>query len=508
LNAISSLFTRPHSSLLFRLRLALAALGQCRQLRLRDSVRLTKGKVRVPFEGFPIQILLGQGGKRLHLYPEELLGTGGRGDQEQRFLIVDPAAYFHGIGGFLRLQSGDQLILGRNDPHQQAMFGYPETVEDYHLLIIHDGDGVVFHNLAGSGSCIAPALNEARLSRLDKLRRLREIFGGPIGLLPKKEALDLLQRVNALMEKEKYRKLDHRGLSGGLIELPDSLTPILISDLHAQVDNLLTVLTQNGFLDALEDGTAYLVILGDAVHSEIDGQMEEMETSMLLMDLIFSLKLQFPEQVFYIRGNHDAFYEEIAKDGIPQGLLWAKALRQSRGKAYFKAMERFYELVPYVAVSRDFLACHAGAPKSKISPDMLVEIHRYPGLILELINNRMQRPNRPQGYTKGDIKRFRKALGLAPDTPFIVGHTPIDRSETLWLDVAGIPNHHILFSANTDQVGIFTRIDGVMVPLRYRAEPLTEIINALSDLPQQAQPPASTTSEPELSEAFLQLAAR
>jgi len=341
-----------------RLRVALAALGKCSQLKLRDSFRLTTRKVRVPFEGFPIQILLGHRAKRLHLYPEQLLGTISREEQKQSFLIVDPAVYFHGIGGFLRLAPGNQLILGRNDACQQAMFSYPDSVDDYHLLIIHDGDAVVFQNLSNSATCIAPALNEARLSRLDKLRRLREIFGGPIGLLPKKEALDVLRRVNELLENEKYRGTDARGLPGGLLDLPDSLTPILVADLHAQIDNLLTVLSQNGFLDALEDGTAYLLILGDAVHSEIDGQMEEMETSMLLMDLIFRLKLQFPEQVFYIRGNHDAFSEEIAKEGIPQGLLWAKALRQSRGKAYFKAMERFYGLLPYVAKSDDFVACH------------------------------------------------------------------------------------------------------------------------------------------------------
>lgn len=33
--------------------------------------------------------------------------------------------------------------------------------------------------------------------------------------------------------------------------LPQRLTPILVADLHAQVDNLLTVLSQNAFLDAL-----------------------------------------------------------------------------------------------------------------------------------------------------------------------------------------------------------------------------------------------------------------
>ena len=83
--------------------------------------------------------------------------------------------------------------------------------------------------------------------------------------------------------------------------------------------------------------------------------MELMESSMAMMDLIFRLKARFPEQLFYLRGNHDSFSDEIAKDGIPQGLLWAQALRNERGKVYKKAMDRFYELVPYMVYSKDFI---------------------------------------------------------------------------------------------------------------------------------------------------------
>ena len=122
-------------------------------------------------------------------------------------------------------------------------------------------------------------------------------------------------------------------------------------------------------------------------------------------------------------------------------------------------MAEFYGLLPYVVVSSDFVACHAAAPKSKVSLEMLVQIHRYPALISELINNRLYRQNRPQGYNRRDVKRFRRALQVAADTPFIVGHTPIDREGTLWLDVDGIANHHVLFSAHPEQVGVFTRVD-------------------------------------------------
>ncbi|MES9814554.1 MAG: metallophosphoesterase, partial [Candidatus Thiodiazotropha sp.] len=107
------------------------------------------------------------------------------------------------------------------------------------------------------------------------------------------------------------------------------------------MDNLLTILSHNEFLEMMGDGKAAMVFLGDAVHSEMDGKLAEMESSLLIMDLIFRLKLWFPQQVFYVRGNHDSFSEEIGKDGVPQGLLWAKEVKRVRGEAYKKAMEYF-----------------------------------------------------------------------------------------------------------------------------------------------------------------------
>jgi hypothetical protein len=482
-NPLIHFLTRKRVNLLGRLRATLAGLGPCNCLKLRDAYRLANAKVRVPFEGFPIQIVLGSDGKRLHLYPETLLGNYPGATASRNFLIVDPDSQRSHIGGFLRLTPGARIILGRVDACQQAMFAYPPSVEEHHLLLLHDGDAIVFRNLSAARTCIAPLLNDAKANRLDKLRRLREIFGGPIERLPEEPALDLIRQVNRLLAEDGYRPRDDRGLPGGLVELPGDITPILVADLHARVDNLLTVLSQNAFLDALEAGSASLILIGDAVHSEIDGEMEEMDSSMLMMDLIFRLKLRFPDRVFYLRGNHDAFCEDIAKDGIPQGLLWARALVETRGKAYLQEMERFYRHIPYVLVAPHCIACHAAPPRTEVTPDMLVEIHRYPGLLMELINNRMQRPNRPQGYTRGDVRRFRKALSLAPETPLIVGHTPMDRTDTLWLNVGGIQNHHILYSAHPHQVGVFTRIGGTMIPLRYTVEPLLSLVNALPEAP-------------------------
>jgi hypothetical protein len=463
-----------------RLRRAFLGLSRCRQVKLRDAYRLVGDSVRIPYEGFPMELILGENGKRLRLYPEVPLQGAGDADSPPSFLIEDPDHRGETIGGFLRLEPDGELMLGRLDSEQEAMFNYPKGVEQRHLRMIHDGNAVVFEDKTSSGTCISPALNEEKTDRLDCLRRVLEIFGGPLKLLPADEALALIEKVNQLMEHEVMRPRDSRGLPGGLLQLPADLTPIVVADLHAQVDNLLVILSHNGFLHALEKGEACMVILGDAVHSERDGQLDQMGDSMLIMDLIFRLKLRFPENFFFVRGNHDSFGEEISKGGVPQGMFWRRALKKARGKNYRKAMQRYYDLLPYVVASPDFCAAHAAPPRSKVSADMLVDVTKYPGLITELITNRMLRPNRPGGYTKGDVKRFRKALELPPGTPFIVGHTPMDLTETYWLNVGAAENHHILYSASDKWVGAFTRIGGQMWPLRYPCERLVELTNHLA----------------------------
>ena len=451
-------------------------------VKLREAYRLVGESVRIPYEGFPMELILGDNGKRLRLLPEyPLQGTGpGETRDPTSFLLEDPIHAGTTIGGFLRLEPDGELLLGRLDPQQQALFNYPDSVAPRHLRLIHDGDAVVFEDKTTAGTCISPALNEDKTERLACLQRILEIFGGPLEILPKDEALDLIQEVNKLMEHEALRPRDSRGMPGGLLRLPAEQTPIVVADLHALVDNLLVILSHNGFLHALEEGKACLVIIGDAVHSERDGMLDQMDDSILMMDLIFRLKLRFPEHFFFVRGNHDSFGEEISKGGVPQGMLWKRALKKARGKEYRNAMQRYYDLLPYVVASPDFCATHAAPPRSKISIDMLINIDKYPGLMPELLSNRMIRPNRPGGYTKGDVRRFRKTLDLPPDTPFIVGHTPMDLTETYWLDNGGAQNHHVLYSANENWVGLFTRIGGQMWPLKYPAEPLLELTNGLS----------------------------
>jgi len=458
---------------------------QCQQISLQEPFSLTKDSAKVAFDSCTTGISLDSAGKRLDLIQETFLGEP-HGNDRSAFLLLDPERFYDGISGFVRVSEGDHLIIGCEDERQRVILGLPESAPKRLFSIIHDGDALVFKDLAGDPGTKLTALTAERPdivgNRMANLREIYRIFGGPIQLLPPEQALRDLNRVNDILEKEPLRAKDSRGMPGGVVHLPKKMVPIIVGDLHAQVDNLLTLLTQNHFLEQMSEGKATMVILGDAVHSEMDGSMEDMETSLLIMDLILRLKLWYPQQVFYVRGNHDSFDEDIGKEGIPQGLLWAKALRDTRGEAYKQAMDRFYELLPFVVLSKTYVACHAAPPKAKVDMDMLVNIHKYPALIKEVTCNRLNRPNRPAGYTKGDVKRFRSTLKLGGKAELFVGHTPLTRHDTIWSNVGGIEHHDVVFSGNIPWIGVYTSTDGEMIPLKYRAESLLPVINSMDDV--------------------------
>jgi hypothetical protein len=443
--------------------------------------------IRIPSQGLPLQICLGSNDDKLHLFPERLLKSRPE-ESPSGFVLFNPAHYYSRISGFIRLERGKKLILGRSNPEQTAILSYSDKVNDRHLAVTYPGDALIFRDLhsdAGTTLSVLKAPEEIERPirrRREKLYHLREIFGGPIQPLPLLEAQSDLEKINQIMAQEVHRPKNSQGQPGPLIRLPDEVTPILIGDLHAQIDNLMNILSENQFLESLENGSACLILLGDAVHSELADQMEIMTGSMLMMDFIFKLKARFPNQVFHIRGNHDSFASDVSKGGIPQGLLWEKYLVDERGARYKQEMERYYDQLPYVVLAKDFLACHASPPSRRVNLEMLINANEHQGLMEQLIHNRVKRSGYPGGYTSKDVKRFRKGLGLDPNFTFIVGHNPLNETETLWLNAGDIVNHHIVYSAHLHSIGVFTRIGDGMIPLSYSTEPLLEAINALPDM--------------------------
>lgn len=440
-----------------------------------QELHLTREKVRIPIESGPLRIQMGE--QSLAFYPDRAVGTSnhtGAGD----ILIVDPRHYFSEVGAFFRLAPGETLRVDPRDPRQGFLFSAPREALQRRLEIVHFGDALVLREPTPDLDTTVTLAESARdtdrfyTRRVEALAHLADVYGGTLDLLPKKTALELLQQVNASMEHEPYRPRDSRGLPGGILELPAGRAAVVVGDLHARVDNLLTALSHNGLVEGLERDKAVLLIIGDAVHSDDEDSLRDMGGSVLIMDLILKLKLRFPRNVFFLVGNHDSFSPDVSKGSVPQGLLWSKHLAALRGERYRDEMARFYRRSALVARSQSFCACHAGPPQSKVTMDMLVDVHDFPHLVHELTWTRQKTPGNPSGYGAGDVRRLRKALAVPNEACLIVGHYPRSDDASVWLNAGRIDGHHVLYSARAGEVGVFVEVEGKMTPQLYTAEGL------------------------------------
>ncbi len=90
--------------------------------------------IQVPFQGFPLQIHLGSDDNKLHLFPERPLKSRPE-EPPPGFVVFNPAHFYSRISGFVRLERGKKLVLGRSDPEQTAMLSYSDTVTARHLAL-------------------------------------------------------------------------------------------------------------------------------------------------------------------------------------------------------------------------------------------------------------------------------------------------------------------------------------------------------------------------------------
>ena len=122
-----------------------------------------------------------------------------------------------------------------------------------------------------------------------------------------------------------------------------------------------------------------------------------------------------------------------------------------------------------------------GPPTRSTSRKELINIHNYPKLMHELTNNRIRRPNKPVGYFKREVKKFRKYFDLDSDTPVIVGHTPLSCDDTLWERVGEIDNHYVIYASYDKWVGVMAQVGDRVYPFRYPVEHLIPLINAIKN---------------------------
>lgn len=261
---------------------------------------------------------------------------------------------------------------------------------------------------------------------------------------------------NTLTIDSMIRPLNDNNRPGGLLEFPenDDREFLIVGDLHANKQNLKAILLDKQNLYRLRNDEAVMIILGDAVHDERVGHLHSMDTSIEIMDIIIHLINEYPDNVFYILGNHDTFSSRLGKSGIQQGLLYHSAMQEKRGKEYTSMMQTFYNVLPVFVKHRDFLAVHAGPVRGGITREQIINIRSSVNgdLLWQLTWNRLNEtrssPSKKE-YSYDDLETLRECLNVPKNLPIIVGHNPMwkwGRDDSVWVEPLNAKNHVILYS--------------------------------------------------------------
>ncbi|MFH2131098.1 MAG: metallophosphoesterase [bacterium] len=273
------------------------------------------------------------------------------------------------------------------------------------------------------------------------------------------------------------RPLNSNNRPGGLLEFPedDEREVIIVGDLHANKQNLKAILMDSQNLYKLKRNEAIMIFLGDAVHDERVGHLQEMDTSIEIMDIIIHLINDYPENVFYLLGNHDTFSSRLGKSGIKQGLIYYNAVLQARGKEYVNLMQAFYNTLPVFVIHKHFLAVHAGPVRGGIYRDEIINVrsatstHLLRQLTWNRLNETRSSPSKKE-YGPENLDEQRKSLGCPPDLPIIVGHNPMWKwgtDDSVWIDILDSKNHVILYSNLVDKCTYLTFKNSAKYQIRH-----------------------------------------
>ena len=154
---------------------------------------------------------------------------------------------------------------------------------------------------------------------------------------------------------------------------------------------------------------------------------EEMARSLGMMKMIMDLKVRFPENFHYIRGNHDDIKEAIS--GFYKYANESADVRrwvtENFGSDFLDKWAKFEAAIPLMVKGKNFVASHASAEGAYSESQIRQKNDR--GMIKDLLWT----DNRGWEQAKqATVDKNLENLGMNPNEAFwIIGHRPVDTNE-------------------------------------------------------------------------------
>lgn len=264
-----------------------------------------------------------------------------------------------------------------------------------------------------------------------------------------------LYRVTEILKKEVCREKDLTNLAGGLVALKDDQYTILIPDLHGRYEFLQQALTVEiegvPLLRRIEECTAQIVCVGDGMHGEIrvkdrwknafqeyiggfvqyDSMFEEMDENFKTMKLVMDMKINFPNQFHFLKGNHENIKDESEDGNHPfakfaaEGPMTRNFVEKFYGTEFIEQWSQFEKNLPLLAYDGNFIVSHA-RPKKVFTKNNIINFRRSPDTIEGLTWTR------DQAAEPGcSLKMMKELIGMENGLWFC-GHTAIATLYRFW----------------------------------------------------------------------------
>ncbi len=244
--------------------------------------------------------------------------------------------------------------------------------------------------------------------------------------------------------KRKYRPLDSRGKPGGLVRIPKCGKLYLLNDLQGDVNLFLKFFEDNPkLISELANNTAYLVMAGDMIHAQTEAG--ESVTELDLLEAVMLLKTRFPNNVYYMLGNH--CLGEILGDGIlpiykkgktTEQKYFEKLIMEKYGDNYKKIHEGYIDFLKHLALiaitENGIIISHTGPIHGWNIKDTSESLEKFRNIFVngygkdnkdlyQMLWNRFGESFILDGigYDSEDIEKFITAMKAKF---MIVGHTP------------------------------------------------------------------------------------
>ncbi len=227
--------------------------------------------------------------------------------------------------------------------------------------------------------------------------------------------VETITNVNSVLsfEESSIRPKDIHGLCGGVIILKKDITTIIVSDLHARADFIKKLLefkiSKVTVLELLFQQKIQIVCVGDAFHSEGRAKKrwllaheefkggyqkhrhmdKEIVENLNLIELVFLLKIKFPEHFHFLKGNHENIQNENNEGNYTfgkfanEGYMVKTYLEQFLTADFINGIYSFEKNLPVLAVGNNFLISH-GEPRQFHSIEDVINYYSSPKVIYDL----------------------------------------------------------------------------------------------------------------------------